>query len=157
MGLVSMKCPSCGGDLNLETDSVRFFCPYCGTEIRNQSHVVHEEIHHIVDEAELRLLEEAKRNIEKDREKKKISGITCTVIVIAGIIVYAFKDKFEFSFSSPISILLMFLVAAAFRLFPAVISVIAGHASKKGKDYEDELNAEVERLRSKLNEQQANK
>lgn len=33
MAYVQMKCPSCGADLEIDSDGISKFCPYCGTKL----------------------------------------------------------------------------------------------------------------------------
>lgn len=33
MAYVQMKCPSCGADLEIDSDGITKFCPYCGTKL----------------------------------------------------------------------------------------------------------------------------
>ena len=52
MGLTLAKCPACGAELNLETDSDYFYCPHCGSKVLQQENkIVIEHVNRTVDEA----------------------------------------------------------------------------------------------------------
>ena len=53
--LISVKCPECGANLNIEEDREQAFCTYCGTKI-----LLHNENEHIyrrIDEAGIKQAE----------------------------------------------------------------------------------------------------
>ena len=98
MELYQLKCPACGGTIEVEKDRDSCFCSYCGTKIS-----VDDEIHRIeitkninyhktyTDEAKIRKIESEERNQERkyaaEREERK-SKKWSALIVIACIIGY---------------------------------------------------------------------
>jgi len=63
-----MKCPSCGGQLEVPVGRDRVFCRYCGTQILVDSHDVTVHVHNHASEAvELRRLE-----IEREERRKAV-------------------------------------------------------------------------------------
>lgn len=99
MGLTVARCPSCGANLDLETDRDYFYCPHCGTKvIRQDNKIVIEHVERIVDEAavkwvdhrEKKRIDFAKRNAERIAENKRLArrgGIACLVFAVILVLV----------------------------------------------------------------------
>ena len=49
--LITMVCPQCGGQMQIENNQDHIFCPYCGTRIENvaQRVEVSGTVHHVMD------------------------------------------------------------------------------------------------------------
>ncbi len=62
MKLVTVKCPNCGSNLELDADSKQTFCSFCGTKVIIDDEVQHHQIHY--DNAE-----DAGYQFEKGRQR----------------------------------------------------------------------------------------
>ena len=72
MGLTLAKCPSCGAELNLETDRDYFYCPHCGSKVLQQNErIVIEHVNRTVDEAQMRKIELEER-IRQDKKQEEL-------------------------------------------------------------------------------------
>ena len=92
---ISVKCPECGANLNIEGDREHAFCTYCGTKI-----LLHNENEHIyrhIDEAgvkqaetdrmvKMRQLEIEEKENERRRSLIQIWIIATIVLTIVGVI-----------------------------------------------------------------------
>lgn len=68
MALMLAKCPACGADLNIETQSDHLFCPYCGSKVVKQSDK-------IVIETVTRHIEEHVTRTENSKDAVKLKRI----------------------------------------------------------------------------------
>lgn len=70
MGLTLAKCPACGANLNLETDTDYFYCPHCGSKVLQQEdRIVIEHVNRTIDEAEVRKVEFEREKYALDEER----------------------------------------------------------------------------------------
>ena len=75
MGLTLAKCPACGANLNLETDTDYFYCPHCGSKVLQQEdRIVIEHVIRTVDEAKVKRAELKQAKIEAAVEKERIQA-----------------------------------------------------------------------------------
>ena len=100
MTMYQMKCPSCGGTIEIEGNRDSCFCTYCGTKVH-----VDDETHRVeitknirfhrtyTDEASIRKIESEERMQERkyaaereERKNKKWSALGTVLIVIACVI-----------------------------------------------------------------------
>lgn len=93
MGLTLAKCPSCGAELNLETDRDYFYCPHCGSKVlRQEERIVVEHVIRTVDEAKVKREEIRQAKIEANVEKKRIEAErqkNATKLILPLIFLYA--------------------------------------------------------------------
>lgn len=96
--LITVKCPQCGADLDIEEDRQQAFCSYCGAKV-----LIHNENEHIyryVDEADIKHAENEKKKLEllekmqiqeaNSSQGNKQAGI---LMIIFGIIAwFVFND-----------------------------------------------------------------
>ena len=78
MKLYTMKCPHCGGNLDVEEGMEAFFCKFCGTKI-------------IVDktELEIRRMEHEERIKEAELKSEKMVTISIVVaFIVAGAVLF---------------------------------------------------------------------
>ena len=119
--MVSLKCPECGANLEIEEERKQCFCQYCGTKImlddgsRTYTHVYIDKTR----EKELEF-EERKLAIELKREKanakwKKFStGAVIVSFLLAVLTFVLVKNDFDISFN--FSIMLVASIIAVARV-----------------------------------------
>ena len=102
MKLYQLKCPACGGNIEIEQDKEYCFCIYCGTKIYindgTQKIEVNKNINYhktYTDEAKIRKIESEERTQERkyaadreERKSKKWAALGTVLIVIACVIGY---------------------------------------------------------------------
>ena len=89
----SIKCPSCGADIEIKDGKNIAFCPYCGSKIIFDDGVDRtEHIERNVDEAKIKEIEYKTKKlefIERENDKDRKIGwveICITIIIIAWVI-----------------------------------------------------------------------
>ena len=119
--IVSLKCPECGANLQIEEERKQCFCQYCGMKIRlddgsrTYTHVYIDKTR----EKELEF-EEKKLAIELKREKvnakwKKLSvGAVSVSFLLVALTFVLVKDDFNISFN--FSVMLVAGIIAAARV-----------------------------------------
>lgn len=91
MGFKIMKCPACGGDLNIETNRDFLFCQFCGAKLmKDDQRIVIEHIERKIDEAEIEKhkleREEASASRVSKKKMRKLAGIFFVVgAILVGI------------------------------------------------------------------------
>lgn len=100
MGFKIMKCPACGGDLNIETDRDFLFCQFCGAKLmRDDRKIVIEHVERKIDEAKIRQIEFEEKKLATEKFSKKRRWILVNVIGLALLIVgYIFSKIDHVSF-----------------------------------------------------------
>ena len=118
---VSLKCPECGANLEIDDGRKQCFCQYCGNKIiiddgsRTYTHIYVDKTR----EKELEL-EEKKLAIEEEKEKentkwKKTALVSMVVSLILAIITFStVKNDFNISFN--FVLMLIFSVIAVARV-----------------------------------------
>ena len=66
MKTISLNCPNCGGELEVDSDKEFCFCLHCGNKILLDNGK-RETVHRIIDEAKLKELENAQKSEESNR------------------------------------------------------------------------------------------
>jgi len=88
MGFRIMKCPACGGDLNIETDRDYLFCQFCGAKLmRDDQRIVIEHIERKIDEAKIRQIEFEEKKLTTETFSKKRMWIAINVIGVIMLII----------------------------------------------------------------------
>lgn len=101
MKLYQLKCPACGGNIEIEQDKEYCFCIYCGTKIYINDGTQKIEINKNINyhktytdeakilkiEAEERMTERKYANEQEERKQKKWSDIRTAIIVFSCFIV----------------------------------------------------------------------
>ena len=87
MKLIQLKCPNCGGKLDIDIDDKKMYCPYCGQKMM----IDYEQMSKFYIEKENTKQEQEKTKrvqIETDYKKKRLNliSILCYVVIIVGII-----------------------------------------------------------------------
>lgn len=134
MKLISMKCPNCGSDLQLDAESRQCSCAFCGTKILLDDEVQHHHVHY--DNAE-----DAGYQFEKGRQRAQAEArVYAPQTVVVQNVVQRPRKRRTFwwalgwilIFPLPLTILLgrnkkmnptlkIILVAAAWLLFFGII------------------------------------
>ena len=100
MGLKIAKCPSCGGDLNIETDRDFLFCQFCGAKLmRDDQRIVIEHVERKIDEARIREIEFEEKKLETEKFSKKRRWILVNAIGFGLLIIDYILDKIDRSHS----------------------------------------------------------
>ena len=93
MKLYSLKCPHCGGNLEIEEDLDSFFCKYCGAKIimdrlsKSEMRVREMEHDEIMSEHQMRVeIEEAK----KARSSNRSDMVAWIVIFLTMLMMFIF-------------------------------------------------------------------
>lgn len=95
---ISIKCPECGANLEMEQDRKVMFCSYCGRKIMmvDENEFKYDVTHRHVDVAKIREVEEeskrkaAKDELDKEKFDKFVELAGCVLLVIVVIIVMIF-------------------------------------------------------------------
>lgn len=99
--LITVKCPACGADLNIEEGRKQLFCSYCGTKVIIDND--NEYIYRHIDEASIKQTEadtmlrikalelEEKEN-ERSRKGRKVAYTIAALFVIIGILILFFNS-----------------------------------------------------------------
>ena len=124
MKLISLKCPDCGANLEIEQDRSFCFCSYCGHKIIIDDEVERSESTYIIrDEARIREAEAEIKEIELEREwqdnrKKSIKRwakiclsalVLGTIIILIGSWIEGIDDVLELGNSKYFWIGMIFL------------------------------------------------
>lgn len=107
------KCPSCGGDLNVETDQSYIFCTHCGTKlIREDDRIIVEHVDRKIDETENKRIEFEEKKFEASRKGNKvflvIAGIAAIALVVINFVPELGFEKYELNY--------IFMIIAGFCL-----------------------------------------
>ena len=130
VGFRIMKCPACGGDLNIETDRDFLFCQFCGAKLmKDDQKIVIEHIERKIDEADIERQKNERFRLETEqavnRKRRIISGILAAVGIIGMIITYS-GDYSQVRMS--------LLMAEMIVLFIAMLLFTASFPDHKNKD-----------------------
>ena len=95
MGFSILKCPACGGNLNVETDKDFIFCQFCGAKLmKADNKIVIEHIERKIDEAEIERQklerEESAIKRESDRKSKRLAFILAVIGIV--LVALGFRD-----------------------------------------------------------------
>ena len=147
VNLISVKCPDCGANLNIEEGREQAFCTYCGAKV-----LIHNENEHIyrhIDEAEVKQAEtdymvkmkklELAEKIRSDAKRSRIFFIVLSIVMgIAGglMIIIGFMGGNESG--DKISELYMLLIVGFLAIFGAV--GIWSYVKKKYDDVDDSID-----------------
>lgn len=102
MKIISLKCPECGADIDIEEGHKQCFCKYCGTKILiddgnstytyrkvDEARIKEAEVDKAIRLKELEIEQEKNLQFEKTKElKTKITILLCTIAVISFTISY---------------------------------------------------------------------
>ena len=102
MKMISLKCPECGADIDIEEGHKQCFCKYCGTKILiddgnstytyrkvDEARIKEAEVDKAIRLKELEIEQEKNLQLEKTKElKTKITILLCTIAVISFTISY---------------------------------------------------------------------
>ena len=102
MKMISLKCPECGSDIDIEEGHKQCFCKYCGTKILiddgnstytyrkvDEARIKEAEVDKAIRLKELEIEQEKNLQLEKTKElKTKFTIILCTIALISFIISY---------------------------------------------------------------------
>ena len=94
---ISVKCPECGANLDIEEDRKTVYCSYCGRKIL--LHNENEHVYRYIDEAEIKQAEARLREVElaekqyADAEKKlaaakKRDALLVKIIIIGVVLLF---------------------------------------------------------------------
>ena len=138
MGFKLAKCPSCGGDLNLETDGDYFFCPHCGVKVvRDDDRIVIEHVNRSIDEAKLKEieLEHEKFNHKTSKEKK---ALICALIAFSiGGVLLLLGSLFSKTFPLLVSVApLGFAIGVVFLL--QYLSPVLNNLKQSQQEHDDQ-------------------
>lgn len=104
--LISMKCPECGANLEVEEGRKQFYCSYCGSKIMLQDD--NEYTYHHIDEAEVKRAEADREirmrelDLEESAQKQQNSFkkpltivwlIVSIIVITVCILIIVFVDK----------------------------------------------------------------
>ncbi len=136
--LISMKCPSCGADLQIESGRKECFCTYCGTKVMvdngeqtfnvNINQNINQTInstHHEVNEAEIIRAKTEQFVAKKDRSFKWSIGKLCLISWIAMFTLMALNME------GPEIFYYIFVYAGKWMFLICVILSIAALFSRK--------------------------
>lgn len=102
MKMISLKCPECGADIDIEEGHKQCFCKYCGTKILiddgnstytyrkvDEARIKEAEVDKAIRLKELEIEQEKNLQLEKTKElKTKFTIILCAIALISFIISY---------------------------------------------------------------------
>lgn len=144
INFVSVKCPECGAQLNVEEGRPMTFCQYCGTKvlINNEN----EFIYRTIDEAAIKQAEVEKMKLEIEEKKraeaiaqkkiaaKKLGIVTLCLFLIGLSIVLIFKGNEQIAPLGSIPILISFItgILAATSALQA-LGVMSNETRKESK------------------------
>lgn len=95
MGLKLMKCPSCGGSLNIDTDKNVIFCQHCGAKLMNvNERIVIEHIDRTINETENRKIAMEEKESATLFKRQIAVWIFGVVLLIAGLIMKEDTERF---------------------------------------------------------------
>ena len=95
MKLVSIKCPECSANLDVEEGRKHIYCSYCGAEImlENENEKVYRKIDdarlkeaEVREKVRLKELELEEYKIKKEEKKSKIKIVVVLVAVLVGLL-----------------------------------------------------------------------
>ena len=90
MKMITLKCPECGADIDIEEGHKQCFCKYCGTKILIDDGRSTTHIYHKVDEARIKKVEVDKlirlKELEIEKEERQYHRSVVKYKVIALII-----------------------------------------------------------------------
>ena len=88
---ISVKCPECGANLNIEGDREQAFCTYCGARIL--LHNENERVYRHIDEAGIRQAEARMREVElaerKYADTKRRQRTYVSLMVIGAVLLFS--------------------------------------------------------------------
>lgn len=95
---ISIKCPECGANLEMERDCKVMFCSYCGRKIMmvDENEFKYDVTHRHVDVAKIREVEEeaeikkVKERLKKEKFDEVMELAGCVLLVIFAIIAMMF-------------------------------------------------------------------
>ena len=136
--LISIKCPECGANLEIEEERKTAFCTYCGAKL-----LIHNENEHIfrnVDEAEILHAQNEKYKLETDRiamtqnlvDEKK-DTIIMIIALLAIIVIFVIATLMRVSGSEElkdISLLLILVDFMGLTIYMVFIVTIFDNKSK---------------------------
>lgn len=98
MKMISLKCPECGADIDIEEGHKQCFCKYCGTKILiddgnstytyrkvDEARIKEAEVEKAIrlKELELELYDKKSKEDKKRMGRKRMNSITLIVVIIA--------------------------------------------------------------------------
>lgn len=98
MKIISLKCPECGADIDIEEGHRQCFCKYCGTKILiddgnstytyrkvDEARIKEDEVEKAIrlKELELELYDKKSKEDKKRMGRKRMNSITLIVVIIA--------------------------------------------------------------------------
>lgn len=98
MKIISLKCPECGADIDIEEGHRQCFCKYCGTKILiddgnstytyrkvDEARIKEAEVEKAIrlKELELELYDKKSKEDKKRTGRKRMNSITLIVVIIA--------------------------------------------------------------------------
>ena len=91
MGWRLLKCPACGGNLDIETDRDILFCPHCEAKLmKEDDRIVIEHVERKIDETENRRIDFEAKKFDDERIKKRlfrrVSGIAVVALAVLQLI-----------------------------------------------------------------------
>lgn len=90
MGFKIMKCPACGGDLNIETDRDFLFCQFCGAKLmKDDQRIVIEHIERRIDEAEIEKQKLNREEAAHERKSAHTRRIISGILLAIGTVLFA--------------------------------------------------------------------
>ena len=82
-----LKCPACGGNLNLETDRDVIFCQYCGAKLqKTDDRIVIEHIDRHVDETENKRIDLEEKKFESRKKSRHSFNVIALILLIIGLV-----------------------------------------------------------------------
>lgn len=121
MGFKIMKCPACGGDLNIETDRDFLFCQFCGAKLmKDDQKIVIEHIERKIDEAEIEKQKLKREEAEHERRSYRIRRMISGITFVIGIILFSLGTSSRGSINT--TVVGEFLWVAAGFLFMSTLN-----------------------------------
>ena len=109
-----LKCPACGGNMDVTTDREIIFCQFCGAKlVKDEDRVVIEHVERKIDEARIRAIEFEKEKYHSEKKSSKwffiAPNIAAGVFLFLGALSYFVNPK-DWFYSLFIIIGMMILV-----------------------------------------------
>ena len=144
MKLVSIKCPECSANLNVEEGRKQCYCSYCGAEIMLENE--NEQIYRRIDDAKVKEaevkekvrlkeleLEEYRMKSEEVQKKKRTKIAVCLLVVGAICCVLGFLLA-KLSGDSDSGFYMLSMVGLFFILGSAYVGLLSGDNNKKDNE-----------------------